>query len=311
MFKRRCSALDAIKHRRLKAVGRNTVPIPVGAQNAGVHSDAVPENHVCGIRVGAPEGVDVVPCVLDVRALNPGMRNRSVQVDAISLERAGNEVADQDVLRALGVARLGHPNGDLARADAVRLAEAALLRPVARRAVVVPFDDRAHLGLVLLEVVVVHSHVRDGDVHGTHPVRAAVVHARDAAVVLRASLGLERAPAAETPVVVWADGIEALITDVAHGHVAAEHESHARRHHVLRVAVVHQIVGHTVGGQKQRLLAPVWRSRRVGLVVRVVGTSSVQRMLPVAEPLFGTISITNGWLLVLQSWCLTGSLHAL
>jgi hypothetical protein len=71
------------------------------------------------------------------------------------------------------------------------------------------------------------------------------------------SAGLWHVPtSAERAVVVGANCVDSLVAHVAHRHEAAEHEPHARAHHVFCVTVVHLVVSRTAGRQEQRLLTP-------------------------------------------------------
>mmetsp|Transcript_10320 Transcript_10320/g.26710 ORF Transcript_10320/g.26710 Transcript_10320/m.26710 type:complete len:231 (-) Transcript_10320:133-825(-) len=143
-----------------------------------------------------------------------------------------------------------------------------------RRAIVVTFNASANLGLVLGKVVVVEAHILDDHVLGADAIGPTIVHTGDAAVVLRATLRLEGAAAAERAVVAGPDGVDALVADAAHGDEAAEHEAHSRGHHVLRMTVVHEVVSHATGRQEEGLLPPVRRLRGLGHVVRVAGPNN-------------------------------------
>mmetsp|Transcript_86080 Transcript_86080/g.251854 ORF Transcript_86080/g.251854 Transcript_86080/m.251854 type:complete len:233 (+) Transcript_86080:133-831(+) len=78
-------ASEVLEEHRLETVGRDAVAVPVRAQDARIHGDAILENDVCGVRGGAPQRVDVVAGVLHVDVLHPCVVNAAVQVDAVSL----------------------------------------------------------------------------------------------------------------------------------------------------------------------------------------------------------------------------------
>mmetsp|Transcript_89454 Transcript_89454/g.208310 ORF Transcript_89454/g.208310 Transcript_89454/m.208310 type:complete len:260 (-) Transcript_89454:132-911(-) len=196
-----------------------------------------------------------------------------MQVDGIGLSGAAYEVVHEKAACAFSIAGLRDPHSNLTGTDAVGFAEAALLKPVLGLALVVALNAHTYLEFVLGIVKIVQAHIVDRHMNGAHSVGACVVDIGNLAVILRATLGLKGSAAAECSIIVWPNGVNALITHIAHGHVTAEDKSHPSRDHILRMAVGHVVLRNPMCRQEYSLLLPIGCMSWVQHVIRALCAS--------------------------------------
>mmetsp|Transcript_56488 Transcript_56488/g.112155 ORF Transcript_56488/g.112155 Transcript_56488/m.112155 type:complete len:289 (-) Transcript_56488:358-1224(-) len=160
VLKRWLGASDVLEADGAQTIGGHAVAIPSRPHDARVDRHAVPEGDILWVKVGAPHGEAVVARVLEVSVAHLSVAHVSVEVDAVCLVGARNDVAHDQVLRALHVARRRHPHAYLSGANAVWDTEAAFLARLPA-AVIVTTDRGPHLGRVLRKVVIIESHILD------------------------------------------------------------------------------------------------------------------------------------------------------
>eukprot|EP00438_Fugacium_kawagutii_P011503 Skav220887 [mRNA] locus=scaffold1977:74653:75158:+ [translate_table: standard] len=79
-----------------------------------VLSDAVLEDDVSGVKVTAPNGIDVIAGALDVGVINQGILHKTMKVDAISMKISRHQIPHGDIpRRGVGVCGLRYPNCQL------------------------------------------------------------------------------------------------------------------------------------------------------------------------------------------------------
>mmetsp|Transcript_82636 Transcript_82636/g.215298 ORF Transcript_82636/g.215298 Transcript_82636/m.215298 type:complete len:311 (-) Transcript_82636:407-1339(-) len=261
-------ARDAIKNYVIQTIGCNTNSVPIWAQNTRADGDVVLEGDIRRVRLSSPKRVGVIAGVRKVRVLHPRMVHLAVQIDAVSLVGAGDNIVHEEVLSAIIAARFWDPDTNLARSNSIWFAKAAHRIEIPRAAAIgVVWNCCTHLGFILSIVVVVQTNILDCNVDGALTIRATIVHI-GAAIVRCTTFCFKSSPTTKSTVVIGANRVNALIAHIAHCHVAAQHEAYARVHHIWSVAIIHGVARNTAGCQKQRLLLPI---RALGWVRHVIG----------------------------------------